>query len=231
MWMTLSSLRQFVMGSAGMGTLLLGLPVVWAGCPDCPDCQHQTVSYAAVSSPMSDSMEMMNSGSWDPSVQYQSVPTPYPAQSTWDNSPQYQPTPVLSAPSPAISTWDNSPQYRAAPPPSGVARSGWAVVTPPGTLGQTYQRQSWPIPKNEHPRTAIIQVTASGFTQMQVDGLADMEGFQRPDGAWIFKSKQPLTPGVPHIYHVKAGYKNTENTSWNVRTVRLIPGRVVTLEY
>lgn len=211
MWMPLSNLRQFVMGSAGMGSLVFGLPVVWA---DCPNCQHQAVSSSAVYSSSAEPIEVMDSHSWD-----QSVP--------------YEPTPVQidPAPDPTMSRWDQSPQTHAAPSPVAVLKPGWVVVPPPGTLGQTYQRQSWPIPKNEHPRTAIIQVTAPGFTAMMVDGLADMEGFQRPDGAWIFKSKQPLTPGVPHIYYVKGGYKNTENTTWDVRTVRLIPGRVVTLEY
>lgn len=246
MWILLRSVRQFVMGSAGMGSVLLGWPAVFA---DCPDCQYQTSSSPAAYSLTPQPMAMMDSG-----YSYQSVPSypapvqsdssqwpqyqPTPVQSgpsisTWDQSPQYQPTPVPISPSPqpTISPWDQPPPIPASPAPARVAKPGWVVVPPPGTLGKTYQRQSWPIPKDEHPRTAIIQVSAPGFTQMQVDGLADMEGFQRPDGAWIFKSKQPLTPGVPHIYHVKAGYKNSENNTWDVRTVRLIPGRVVTLEY
>jgi hypothetical protein len=176
-----------------MGSLLFGLPVVLA---DCPDCQSQVVSspvqtYSSTPlSPIPESMPMMESG-----------------------------------------PWESPPPSTPAPQPQKIMKPAYAVLPPPGTLGQTYQRQSWPIPKDEHPRTAIIEVTAAGFTEMRVDGLADMEGFQRPDGAWVFKSKQPLTPGVAHIYYVKAGYKNSPNEKWDVRTVRLIPGRVVTLEY
>jgi hypothetical protein len=210
MWISLSSLRQLVMGSAGMGSLLLGMPSVWA---DCPDCQRQSFPPAAAYSPTPEPMTM-DSPTWD-----QSLP----------NEPS--PVPFESSEHPGFSTWDQSRQYHAPPPVQPNLKPALAVVPPPGTLGQTYLRQSWPIPKAEHPRTAIIQVSAPGFTLMQVDGLTDLDGFQRPDGAWIFKTKQPLTPGVPHIYQVKAGYKNTEDPQWNVRTVRLIPGRVVTLEY
>lgn len=230
MWMSFSSLGRFVMGSLGLGSFLLGLSAV---CADCPDCQYQTASSADVYPLTPEPMPMVDSSPWDQSAPH--YPTPVqsdPPPSTWDQSPQYQPTPVRIDPSPQPATPPGGqPPSLASPAPARVAKPGWVVVPPPGTLGQTYQRQSWPIPKNEHPRTAIIQVTAPGFTQMEVDGLADMEGFQRPDGAWIFKSKQALTPGVPHIYYVKAGYKNNENNTWDVRTVRLIPGRVVTLEY
>lgn len=40
----------------------------------------------------------------------------------------------------------------------------------------------------------------------------------------------PLLPGAGHIYRVKACYWEKE-PHWEVRTVRLIPGRVVTLEF
>ena len=111
-----------------------------------------------------------------------------------------------------------------------IVKPGYAVLPPPGTLGRTYLRTSWPIPKNEHPRTAIIQIDAPGVSEIEIDGLADMEGFQRLDGLWIFKSERPLLPGVRQIYDVKAGYRGKE-PHWEVRTVRLIPGRVVTLEF
>jgi hypothetical protein len=111
-----------------------------------------------------------------------------------------------------------------------IVKPGHAVLPPPGTLGKTYLRTSWPIPKDEHPRTAIIQIDAPGVSEIEFEGLADMEGFERPDGLWIFRTERPLLPGVPHIYHVKAGYRGKE-PHWEVRTVRLIPGRVVTLEF
>ena len=67
-----------------------------------------------------------------------------------------------------------------------IVKPGYAVLPPPGTLGRTYLRKSWPIPKDEHPRTAIIQIDAPGVSEIEIDGLADMEGFQRLDGGRAF---------------------------------------------
>ena len=189
MWISLASIRQFLMGSAGMGSLLVvGLPGVWADSPRFP---NETLPSAPIHAPSPTPVETRDSVPWE----------------------------------------RKSPRSYSPPQAARLMQPALAVLPPPGTLAQTYLRQSWPIPKDEHPRTAIIQVNAPGFSELQMEGLLDMEGFQRPDGAWIFKSKEALIPGVPHIYHVKAGHKNADNTRWDVRTVRLIPGRMVTLEY
>lgn len=183
MWISLSSIRQMIMGSAGMGSLLVvGLPTVWADSPETgivPD----------------------------------SAPTPgYRASEYPSDLPQ------------------DSHYSPPAPRNTQIAKPGFAVLPPPGTLGQTYLRRSWPIPKDDHPRTAYVQIHAPGFTEIEVEGLVDMEGFQRPDGIWIFKTETPLMPGIAHIYHAKAGYKQSDQQKV-VRTLRLIPGRVVTLDF
>lgn len=183
MWISLSSIRQLIMGSAGMGSLLLvGLPTVWADSPDT------------------------------------STPHSSPAVPTYSPSEDHTDLPTNSHYSPPTVRHER------------IARPAFAVLPPPGTLGQTYLRRSWPIPKDEHPRTAYVQIDAKGFTEIEIEGLNDMEGFQRPDGIWIFKTEKPLMPGLPHIYHVKAGYKQSQQGK-EVCTLRLIPGRVVTLDF
>ncbi|MCA9068006.1 MAG: hypothetical protein KDA84_03750 [Planctomycetaceae bacterium] len=183
MWISLSSIRQMIMGSAGMGSLLLvGLPTVWADSP-----QGSTI--------------------------YHSHPAPADSYSE-------------SHAAPTMDSHYSPPMLHS----EQLARPAYAVLPPPGTLGQTYLRRSWPIPKDEHPRTGIVQIDAPGFTEIEVEGLVDLEGFHREDGVWIFKTKKPLTPGVPHIYQIKAGYKQSQQRK-EVRTLRLIPGRVVTLDF
>jgi hypothetical protein len=108
------------------------------------------------------------------------------------------------------------------------------VGPPPGTLGQTYQRPMRPIPVDKHPRISIIDVRAPGATAIKVYGTNEFRtkdgftGFQdRKDASvWRFES-EPLTPGVPHIYRVVAKYGETSQE----RYLRLVPGRIVTLDF
>lgn len=108
------------------------------------------------------------------------------------------------------------------------------VAPPPGTLGQTYLRPTRPIPVDKHPRVSIIDVRSNGATQVKVYGTNEFRtkdaitGFQdRRDGSvWRFES-EPLVPGVPHIYRVDAHYGETVQH----RYVRLVPGRIVTLDF
>ena len=108
------------------------------------------------------------------------------------------------------------------------------VGPPPGTLGQTYQRPMKPIPVDKHPRVSIIDVRAPGATTIKVYGTNEFRtkdgfvGFQdRKDASiWRFES-EPLTPGVPHIYRVVAKYGETSREKY----LRLVPGRIVTLDF
>lgn len=108
------------------------------------------------------------------------------------------------------------------------------VGPPPGTLGQTYQRPSRPIPVDKHPRVSIVDVRASGATQVKVYGTNEFRtkdsiaGFQdrRNAAVWRFES-EPLVPGVPHIYRVDAHYGDSIQQKY----IRLVPGRIVTLDF
>jgi hypothetical protein len=92
----------------------------------------------------------------------------------------------------------------------------------------TYRRPSRYIPEDKHPRTGMLVVEAPGATAMAVEG---MKGFQDTEGFWQFESKEPLLPGIPHIYHVKARIGAGPDAPVEFRTVRLIPGRIIDLDW
>jgi hypothetical protein len=109
------------------------------------------------------------------------------------------------------------------------------VIPPPGTLGLTYQRQSWLIPANKHPRIGMLDVRAPAgatsvrvFTTYQFREEDEIEGFQDLEDpcVWHFETK-PLLPGIPHVYRVES--QGPTVNDW--RMVRLIRGRRVTLEF
>lgn len=111
-------------------------------------------------------------------------------------------------------------------------------MPPPGTIGHTYQRRSWLIPVEKHPRVAMLDVTVSGASEVHVYTtnqyrLADeLDGFQDPENpdVWHFET-DPLIPGLPHVYRVEAARPEIDPSLADVRYVRLIRGRRVMLEY
>lgn len=105
---------------------------------------------------------------------------------------------------------------------------------PPGTLGQTYQRPMRPIPVDRHPRIGIVDVRVNGASSVKVygtnefrtkDGITGIQD-RRDASVWRFES-EPLIPGVPHIYRVVAKYGDSAQE----RYIRLVPGRIVTLDF
>ena len=106
------------------------------------------------------------------------------------------------------------------------------VAPPPGTLGVTYRQPSWLVPKDAHPRTAMIDVIAPpGAQAVAVEGLEDVRGSLGEDGIWHFTSQEPLMPHLSHIYVVRARITLDGKPTDVLRTVRLIPGRLVLLTY
>ena len=119
---------------------------------------------------------------------------------------------------------------------AGITRHD--VGPPPGTLGQTYQIPSRPVPVEKHPRAAMIDVHVPGATKVIVHGMnpfrsdEQLDGFQDPTNptVWHFES-QPLIPGQAHIYRVEAHVAGMTGISSEERYVRLIMGRLVQLTY
>ncbi len=108
------------------------------------------------------------------------------------------------------------------------------VGPPPGTLGQTYQRPTRPIPVDKHPRIGIVDVRAPGATAIRVYGTYEyrtkdgFSGFQdRKDPSLWRMESDPLVPGIPHIYRVVAKYGDTAQEKY----IRMVPGRIVTLDF
>ncbi len=108
---------------------------------------------------------------------------------------------------------------------------------PPGTIGQTYQLPSRPVPVEKHPRVGMIDVRITDAKDVIVHDMNPMRTEETIDGfrdakdpnIWHFETK-PLYPGLDHIYRIQAKVKNADGTEKKVeRYVRLIMGRVVEL--
>jgi hypothetical protein len=101
--------------------------------------------------------------------------------------------------------------------------------TPRGTLGLTYYRRSHSVPADRHPRTAMLAVRDKGLVPHL--SVPDMGGFRMRSGVWLFESLRPLDPGVSQVVRVEARKAHLEVEAYDVRFVRLIPGRIVYLDY
>ncbi len=104
-----------------------------------------------------------------------------------------------------------------------------AVAPPPGTLGRTYQRRSTLMPDDKHPRMAAVDVYLPENVDVSARGLKSTWTGE----VWRLESTEPLLPGVPHIYAIKAEKRGPDGkvTETDVRWVRLILGRIVDLEF
>ncbi len=100
---------------------------------------------------------------------------------------------------------------------------------PPGTLGQTYTRPSHPIPLDEHPRTAMLAVRDRG--KVPYLSVLTMGGVKMKSGIWLFESTRPLDPGACQIVRVEARETPQDIEPYSTKFVRLIPGRIVYLDF
>jgi len=148
---------------------------------------------------------------------YNPAPRPLPASSYPMPVPPYQtPSTTLGIPSQPLIVDGGIPQY------SSTDRFGFAP--PPGTLGQTYKRRSRPIEDTKHPRIGVVEVNLPEEVDVTAKGLK----IKWTGKVWRLESDS-LIPGIPHIYEVKASWG--EGTQPQVRTVRLIMGRIVDLDF
>lgn len=121
---------------------------------------------------------------------------------------------------------------------TGPLVNRFAVSPPPGTLGQTYQRRSQLMPDEARPKASSIEKHPRGaavdvYLPEEVDVTARGLKPHWTGKVWRLETADPLLPGIPHIYAIKAERRNKagEVTSTDVRWVRLIMGRVVDLEF
>jgi hypothetical protein len=116
-------------------------------------------------------------------------------------------------------------------PPVGEVAHGVAElgIMPPGTLGQTYTRVSHPVPLDKHPRTGMLAVKDNGTVPYLSVGV--MGGIKMKNGIWLFESTRPLDPGACQIVRVEARETPQDIEPYATRFVRLIPGRIVYLEF
>ncbi|WP_437227059.1 hypothetical protein SH661x_000154 [Planctomicrobium sp. SH661] len=128
--------------------------------------------------------------------------------------------------------------------PTGVG-PGYSAATatswqpPPGTIGQTYQMKSRPVPVKMHPRAAIVDVRIPDAKNVRVHDMNVyrtqdfLEGFQddQDPSVWHFTS-EPLIPGIPHIYRIEARVEGPDGEEkMEERWVRLIMGRVIEVSF
>lgn len=130
------------------------------------------------------------------------------------------PTPLSQDYAPATSNGGNLDR-------PGYNRFGMAP--PPGTLGRTYQQRSRIFDDEKHPRMAAVDVYLPEDLDVSARGMKSVWTGK----LWRLELKDPLLPGVPHIYAIKAEKKTKagEVLSTDVRWIRLIPGRVVDLHF
>ena len=58
-----------------------------------------------------------------------------------------------------------------------------------------------------------------------------MGGFRMNNGIWLFEANRPLFPGQEHVIRVEARHDKADIQPYKVKFVRLIPGRLVYLDF
>lgn len=107
-----------------------------------------------------------------------------------------------------------------------AATDRFGVEPPPGTLGHTYHRRSRLLDEKKHPRVGVVEVHLSENYDVSAKGLKS----KWTGKVWELES-DPLLRGIPHIYEVIAEWGPEGNRKKEVRTIRLIMGRAVDLEF
>ncbi|MBI1349246.1 hypothetical protein GC163_23500 [bacterium] len=142
------------------------------------------------------------------------------------NGPGLSTYPSYAGPNPGMPMAPAMPQGNVAAVP-GTNRYG--LTPPPGTLSQTYQRRTTLIPDDKHPRYAAVDVSLPEKVDVTARGLKSIWTGE----VWKLETEEPLLPGRPHIYAIRADWRDAEGkiTKTEVRWVRLIMGRVVELDF
>ena len=135
---------------------------------------------------------------------------------------------------------ESTPPIEVAPPPANATERPTAPAVvgelvpdsrkpPRGTLGLTYSRITHPVPDDKHPRLGMLAIR--DMKRHPVVTVRDMGGLRLQSGIWLFESSRPLDPGASHIVRVEARSQMTDIAPYTTRFVRLIPGRIVYLDF
>lgn len=122
------------------------------------------------------------------------------------------------------------PPFAGAPPLAVAAAPGvdrFGMSPPPGNLGRTYKVRTRAIDKDLHPRIGVLEVSLPESADVTADGLKTSWNGEK----WVLKSEEPMLPGLPQVYTVKAKFTRDGQTVTKYRWVRLILGRVVELSF
>lgn len=149
-----------------------------------------------------------------------------PGGTLHDHADPRPPQPLMSRDAVIIN--GGLPYYSLQPTP----RAGFELPVTPlpkGTVGQTYVRKSHPVPDDEHPRTAMLAIRDNNTVKSMK--VQTMGGIRMKSGIWLFESIRPLDPGACQIVRVEARNNPAEVEPYDTRFVRLIPGRIVYLDF
>lgn len=197
-----------------LGLMLLGSSMATAGDCNCRKAKATTAPWAASAYGASDWGAISH-----PDANLQWHPD-------WSGSP-----PQLLGPQngPAWSAQQFAQMGPLAQPPVNVEANRFDVAPPPGTLGRTYQQRSRLLEEDQHPRLGVVEIRLPEDVDVTSRGLKSVWTGK----VWRLESKEPLIPGLSHIYAIKAEKRSADGDviSTDVRWVRLIMGRIVDLEF
>jgi len=120
-----------------------------------------------------------------------------------------------------------SPQAQAFAGTQAPLVDRFGMSPPPGTLGRTYRVRTRLIEDDLHPRVGILEVHLPENANITARGLKNTWTGK----VWELKSADPLLPGIPQVYAVKAEFDRDGQRVTEYRWVRLIMGRVVELDF
>ncbi|MCP4505547.1 MAG: hypothetical protein GY826_04035 [Fuerstiella sp.] len=110
-----------------------------------------------------------------------------------------------------------------------AAEESSLVPLVPGTLGKTYTKTSHRIPEDKHPRLGMLAVRDTG--KVKYLSVERMSGFRMDSGVWMFETDHPLVTWTENIVRIEARKDVADVEPYAVSFVRLIPGRLVYLDF
>ena len=121
-------------------------------------------------------------------------------------------------------------RYPVLPGAGDAANHTNLVPVLPGTVGRTYVRKSHPLPRDKHPRTAMLAVRDRGAVSFMT--TEKMSGFRMSEDVWLFESDIPLVTWTNgNIVRIEARHEVNDIEAYRAMYVRLIPGRIVYLDF